>query len=271
MWRAAQQGEGRYRALFYHWHLHPHRDQRWYATTVEQATEPRLAHREFAVTPEEAFAAPEGIFFERFDAERNAPGILPPVHNWETWRAVDFGFHNPVCLWIQISPTGQPIVIAELARRKPFDWTTEEFADRILKMDGLLGLFEVPRGTYCDPAGQGVQSQTGESEFKKLRQKGLMPIAKPSSVRDGCVRIMDALADPDLPLLVSHSCKWLIECLGSVSPDKNHPDVYDEKSDYDHALDALRYFFVNRPVGGNIGWVMDDYDSLPDVGGGIFF
>jgi hypothetical protein len=168
------------------------------------------------------------------------------------------------------SQLGQPIVIAELARRQPFDWTTEVFAERILKMDGLLGLFEVPRGTYCDPAGMGVQSQTGESEFKKLRQKGLVPISRSSSVRDGCVRIMDSLADPELPLLVSKSCKWLIECLGAVSPDKSHPDVYDEKSDYDHALDALRYFFVNRPVGGNVDWVSGDYDSLPDVGGGIF-
>ena len=123
----------------------------------------------------------------------------------------------------------------------------------------------MPRGTYCDPAGQGVQSQTGESEFKKLQQKGLMPIAKPSSVRDGCMRIMDALADPDLPLLVSRKPAVHRVSGTRCSPDKNHPDVYDENSDYDHALDALRYFFVNRPVGGNVDWVSNDYDSLPEA------
>ncbi len=123
----------------------------------------------------------------------------------------------------------------------------------------------MPRGTYCDPAGQGVQSQTCESEFKKLQQKGLMPIAKPSSVRDGCVRIMDALAaTPTCRCWSRAAASGWIEAPGSgPPPDKNHPDVYDENSDYDHALDALRYFFVNRPVGGNVDWVSNDYDSLP--------
>ena len=31
----------------------------------------------------------------------------------------------------------------------------------------------MPRGTYGDPAGKGVQSQTGESEFDKLRQEAM--------------------------------------------------------------------------------------------------
>jgi hypothetical protein len=271
LWRSADQPGSPWRKAFLPWHAHPRRSAAWYESMVEHAAEPRLAHREYAATPEEAFAAPEGMFFERFDAERNAPRIMPPQHNWETWRAVDFGFHWPACLWIQISPAGQPIVIAELARRETFNWTTAEFADRILKMDGLLGLFEVPRGTYCDPAGKGVQSQTGDSEFRTFQIKGLTPIACTSSRHDGCVRIMNALADPNLPLVVSKSCKWLIEGLGAVSPDKGHPDVYDEKSDYRHALDALRYFFVNRPVGGSVDWVPGNYDALPDVGGGIYF
>ena len=249
MWRKALAGEGRYLATFLPWDVHPDRNATWYQVNVEEAPEPRLAHREFAATPEEAFASPEGVFFERWDAKVNSPGAIAAVHNWQTWRCADFGFHWPAALWVQISPKGQFFVVAELARREPFNWTTEEFADEIIKIDNSLGLFEPPRGTFCDPAGRGVEAQTGESEIDVFKLKGLAPISEPSSIRDGCVRIMDAIADPDLPLLVSRSCTWTAEALGRISPDKHRPDVYDEKSSYTHVLDALRYFMVNQAVG----------------------
>jgi hypothetical protein len=61
------------------------------------------------------------------------------------------------------------------------------------------------------------------------------------------VRISDALAEPQIPLLVARDCRWLVEALGAVAADRQHPDVYDERSVYCHTLDALRYYFVNRP------------------------
>ena len=150
----------------------PQRQDDWYLRNVTQAAEPRLARREFAATPEEAFAAPEGVFFERFSIEQNASHLIRAQHNWETWRAVDFGFHWPVCLWLQFTPHGQVVVVAELAGREPFNWTTVEFAAKIAEVDASLGLFEPPRGTYCDPAGKGVSPQTGESEFEVFRLQG---------------------------------------------------------------------------------------------------
>jgi len=249
IWRASQEGKGRWHSAFCPWSVHPDRDEAWYQANVLEAAEPRLAHREFAATPEEAFAAPQGIFFERFDPAVNSPRAFAAVHNWETWRAVDFGFHWPACLWLQISPKGQVFVVGELARREVYNWSTQQFADEILRVDAEFGLFDPPRGTYCDPAGTGVQSQTGESEVEVFKLKGLAPITERSSIRDGCVRIMDALVDPDLPLQVSRSCVWLCEALSAVTPDSRKPEVYDEKSTYTHVLDALRYFFVNQAVG----------------------
>ena len=111
-----------------------------------------------------------------------------------------------------------------------------------------MGLAVPIRGTFCDPAGTGVQSQTGESEFRLFQQAGLQPIAVKSSVRDGCVRFMDSIGHPELPLLVSKGCPWLCEAIGAVSPDRRHPDVYDEGSPYSRALDAMRYFYVNQPL-----------------------
>ena len=264
IWHRAQEGKGRWRQTFYPWSAHPERDEQWYIANVLEAAEPRLAHREFAATPEEAFAAPEGCFFERYNAAVNAPCRMPAQHNWETWRAVDFGFHWPACLWIQISPAGQYIMVAALARREPYNWTTEEFADKILKVDAALGIVEPPRGTFCDPAGSGVQSQTGESEFDIFALKGLGPVGTQSSIRDGCVRIMDALADPDLPLLISSHLTWVTEALGAVSPDRKRPDLYDKSGAYAHCLDALRYFLINQSVGQG-AWISPNWDEMPDA------
>lgn len=259
LWRKAVAGLGRWGHVFFPWHVHPDRDDDWYRENVTESSEPRLAQREFAATPEEAFAAPQGIYFQRWSQLNQV--AVKPVHNWPTWRAVDFGFHWPACLWVQESPSGQPIVVAELAARDPFDWTTEEFADEILKVDVKLGLVAPPRATFCDPAGKGVNPQTGESEFAVFQAKGLVPMGQSSSVRDGCVRIIDAVSDPDLPLLVSDECPWLREAIGSVAPDKHKPDIYNDDSVYDHVLDTLRYYFINR-VG-----VADDYEpSEPTVG-----
>ena len=246
LWRAADLEGSPWRRAFLPWSADPSRTQAWYARTVEAAAEPRLARREYAASPEEAFAAPEGVFFERFSSEVNVIE-MKPKHNWPTWRAVDFGFHFPACLWIQEAPSGQVCVVAELAGRKPFDWTTEEFAEAIYEKEATLGLVEKPRATLCDPAGNNKTAQTGESEVQFFKAKGLAPISEQSSIRDGCVRISDALAEPAIPLLVSRDCPWLTEALGAVGPDRQHPDIYDERSVYCHVLDALRYYFVNRP------------------------
>jgi hypothetical protein len=261
IWRSSQEGKGRWRAVFFPWSVHPARDEAWYQVNVLEAAEPRLARREFAATPEEAFAAPQGVFFERWDAEINAPHVLSAVHNWETWRCVDFGFHWPACLWVQFSPAGRPVVVAELARREPYNWTTEEFADHILAIDASLNLVMPPRGTYCDPAGANVTATTGESEFDIFKVKGLAPSAVKSSIRDGCVRLMDSIGDPDLPLVVSQSCTWTVEALGAISPDRKRPDVYDETSSYTHVLDALRYFMVNQAVSRQV-WPDINYHEL---------
>ena len=62
--------------------------------------------------------------------------------------------------------------------------------------------------------------------------------------------LMDALADPKLPLVVASSCTWTIEAFASVPPDPHQPERYDERSPYEHILDALRYFAVGSPPVG---------------------
>ena len=93
---------------------------------------------------------------------------------------------------------------------------------------------------------------------------GLYPVSKASSIRDGCMLLMNALADPVIPLVVSTKCQWLIKAFSTIRPDKNQPEVYDERSQFTHILDALRYFFVNQAeVRSEDDWIDIDYDSLP--------
>ena len=246
IWQQAQSAKGRWRPLFLAWNDHPDRDEEWYRLNVLEAPEPRLARREYAATADDAFAAPEGVFFERWDSLRNIAKAEDklPVETWQTERAVDFGYRHPACLWIQTSPQGQSFVVAELV---PENLTTEQFVAAIRSTEAGLGIHPTVIGsTFCDPAGRGVQSQTSETEFDIFARNGLSPTCKPSGIRDGCMKIMSLLADPVLPLVVSRSCPWLIEALGSVKPDKHRPDLYDEESDYTHALDALRYWAINH-------------------------
>ena len=243
LWRDAERGIGVWRTLFLPWDAHPGRDEAWYAQNVLAAASPRLARREYASSPEEAFAAPEGVFFERFSREGNVAQVSI-VANWPTYRCIDFGFHYPACAWLQISPKGQWFVVAELT---PHDVTTDEFAEAILKREKGFGLIEKPRATNVDPAGNAVNSHTSETEVKILRRHGITCRSKPSGVREGCVLLMNALADPQLPLVVAGSCHATIEALASVPPDPHQPERYDERSQHTHILDALRYFAVNGP------------------------
>lgn len=245
IWTHSQTGIGRWHGVFYPWHVHPGRDAEWYRINVTESPEPRLARREYATTPEDAFESPGGRYFERFTRERNVRKVTAQP-SWKTWRGVDFGFRHPACLWVQKAPSGQLFVIGEYA---PENITTEEYRDGIVAMDARLGV--TPLASYCDPAGKAANVQTAESEFEVLKRARLNPKGKPSGIRDGCMRIMNLLADPDLPLVVSEDCPQLIRCLTQVKPDKSKPELYDQREDspYQHLLDALRYLLVNVRAG----------------------
>jgi hypothetical protein len=258
IWEQAERQEGRWKTLFIPWHAHPGRDAEWYRLNVTEAPEPRLATREHASTPEQAFAAPGGSYFERFSREHNVRKVEPQP-GWQAWRGVDFGFRHPACLWVQKAPSGQLFVVAEYAPERKI---TEEFRDGIVAMDKKLGVS--PKASYCDPSGKSANVQTAESEFEVFKRARLNPRGQPSGVRDGCMRIMNLLADPDLPLIVSEDCPELIRCLTQVKPDKSRPDLYDQREDcpYQHLLDALRYLLVNVRLGSSGGAVAyTDYGS----------
>ena len=80
--------------------------------------------------------------------------------------------------------------------------------------------------SYCHPAGKAANVQTAESEFAVFQREGLVPLGKSSAVRDGCARIMDALADEAQPLMVAKRCVGLIRAL-SAKPKASQSEIYD--------------------------------------------
>lgn len=241
-WDLAQQGKGKYHPLFISATADPRRDDEWFRKNVNEDADPDSAGREYARKPEEAFRAPEGAYFKRFNRDDHVKAV-EIQRNWPTWRAIDFGYRHPACLWAQRAPSGQLFIVGELL---PVDLPTREFRDAIVDTETPWALAPPPLASYCDPAGKAANVQTAESEFEVLKRARLNPRGKASGVRDGCMRIMDVLADKELPLIVSEACPGLIRALSQVKPHKTRPECYDFDHElYSHPLDALRYLLVN--------------------------
>jgi hypothetical protein len=249
LYSSALAGRGKWRPHFTPASADPRRDAEWFRVNVDEAPDPDLARRELARTVEDVFRPVEGNYFKRFTRERNVRkfDIVP---NWSTSNGVDFGLVHPFCLWLQVSPAGQPFVFAEYG---PEDLPTPEFAQGIRRTEAELltaeGV-ELVRHThtaYCDPAGKSRNSQTSRSEFEVMRAAGFQPLGNVSSVRDGCDLMKNSIADPDIPLVVHPRCVKLIRALSQMPPDKNDPNVYAQKHPvFSHPLDALRYWYVNN-------------------------
>ena len=226
MWRKADAGEGRYMASFLPWYVHPERNDAVVPANVLEAPEPRLAHREFAATPEEAFASPEGVFFERWDPKVNSPpgdrracttmrpGARSTLASTARRRC---GFRS-----LRVGPVPDRGRRARPARALQLDHRGVRRPRSSSSTPSWASSSRRAAPTATRPAAT-FRAQTGETEFEVFKLKGLAPLAVRSGIRDGCVRIMDAIADPDLPLLVSKSCVWTVEALGASRPTPSGP------------------------------------------------
>jgi hypothetical protein len=147
-----------------------------------------------------------------------------------------------VCLWIQITPGGAVHVIDEyVATRLPLSRHAQEIRRRDA---GPVA------ATYVDPAGKAREATSGAACTELLMAEGIPCTFRPSSIVEGLELIRCEL-DPALgkPTLKIHPrCVHLISSFedyhygqaGAADADKP------VKDGPDHAIDALRYFFINR-------------------------
>ena len=159
--------------------------------------------------------------------------------------AIDFGYVNPfVCLWV-IDDGERVFVIDELIQ------TQAALAENLASIERRPWM----RADVitCDPAGSGRNDQTATSNVAVLRSRGYTVRHRKSLILDGVemIRAMLKPAAGEPKLFVHRRCATLIKSLvcyrhgeGTETPVKD--------GEHDHAVDALRYFFVNRNRGVSV-------------------
>jgi len=168
--------------------------------------------------------------------------------NLPLYRTLDFGFVNPfVCLWLQVDHEGTVRVIDEYIRRQA---TIEVHAAELKARTPCPE--ERVTATYCDPSGDGRTGSSGTSAVRDLHSLGIVTKFRPSTIVEGVELVRRAIRSGDgkSSLVVSPNCPRLIEALQCYHyPDASRTAGSEQPLKdgvYDHPIDALRYFFINR-------------------------
>jgi hypothetical protein len=165
--------------------------------------------------------------------------------NLPLYRTIDFGFVNPfVCLWIQEANDGSVRVIDEYVRSR----CSVEANVAAIKA-ATPGMPHRVAATFCDPAGSQTNDVTGTSAVRELYALGITARCRRSGILEGIELIRRALRDGrgKSRLVISSRCVRLIEALECYHyADSSSHEIPLKDGVYDHPIDALRYYFVNR-------------------------
>jgi hypothetical protein len=199
-----------------------------------------------------SFTLSSGQVYREFN---EAIHIISPdefsIHpNWPRFRSIDFGYENPfVCLYFTVDPEDRVIIYDEYYKTHR---TVEEHA-RILNIqtdksksfniaNNISEAKAIYEYTTCDPSGASARAT--------LLENGIPTVAVRSNVLQGLEAVRQLLkirADGKPGLYVSKRCVETIKEFNLYSyPEANTATNGEEPmKEYDHAMDALRYFVVN--------------------------
>lgn len=156
----------------------------------------------------------------------------------EWWLGIDFGFSAPlVCLWI-IRKGDQAYVVDEHVGRQ------------MTLFEHLVVIESRPwrvRRVACDPAGATRNEQTARSNIDFLRARGYSVKTRASRIVDGVELIRSALksAAGQIRLFIHPRCQHLIRALEEYRYRDPTSEIPMKDGVHDHAVDALRYFYIN--------------------------
>lgn len=200
--------------------------------------------REYELSLEEASGQRVIESFQPNKHVVSEPPSVEGVHSaFKRYRSMDFGYRSPVVLWIaEVSP--ESFVVFD-------EWTgtnatREDMLLALRQIDSRWNLTENDfTWSSCDPAGL-QYNDSGLPIVDYLSGAGVKLIQKRTLVEDGLdlLRLMFARADGSSQLRISPVCKRLIDDLSSYCYDERTGKP--EKGSFDHSVDALRYFVVNR-------------------------
>lgn len=155
------------------------------------------------------------------------------------WLGMDFGFSAPlVCLWI-VKRAEQVYVIDEHVKE---GMTLGQHLEIIASRPWT----HVTR-VACDPAGSSKNEQTARSNIDLLGERGFRVKTRGSRIVDGVELIRAALrsAAGQTRLFIHPRCQRLIRSIESYHYKDKTSELPEKDGTHDHAVDALRYFFIN--------------------------
>ncbi|MEM9251270.1 MAG: hypothetical protein AAGB29_02875 [Planctomycetota bacterium] len=179
--------------------------------------------------------------YPMFDPDTHVQSAPPGERTW--FAGMDFGVRDPTTfLWASTpitddaSPRPGPDTPLHIhAEHRATDLTLDANLDRIAARD-----LPAPRWIAIDPAGLARNEQTGISNARRLRERGLTPRAQRHGVLAGIERVRRRL-DRGL-LTIDPACPQLARALAEYhfDPDRPHQQT-PVKDGPDHLADALRY------------------------------
>ncbi|MFH1549660.1 MAG: hypothetical protein ABIH04_03785 [Planctomycetota bacterium] len=230
-----------------HWKQHPNRDENWFARQTRDMTEEEIA-QELEISYEKS---KKDRVYREFDYNIHISSAARYNPDLPLYTSQDFGIRDPwVILWLQTDSSDNIYVIDEYTN-------SGEIVDHYA---GILRRrakkYKTPCANYGDPAGNQQSPITGSSIIHEFRSRfGIRVTTTPSPVIDGITAIKRALQQNRF--FVSPDCTHLIDCLHNYryadtqASERREEPLHNWAS---HAMDALRYFFVNRYPLNSLDW-----------------
>lgn len=190
----------------------------------------------------------EGRAFPDFDRKIH---VIPPYETGNScvkFRACDWGFSTPACvLWFAVDYNNDLVVYREYYGK---GLVADTFAQKILDLEHKdnikYGIMDVSAWSRRGDVGPAVPEIMGRNGLK-FRPSD----RSPGSRNSGKYEIHRRLAiDPGTGqprLKIFSTCTNLIKQLSTIMADPNDPEDCDTKLE-DHAIDALRYGVMSRPI-----------------------
>lgn len=202
------------------------------------------------------FTTHAGRVYNEFSRDTHVVKGMGFEKGWRTYVAMDFGYRQPSVLWLQvgrIDGRDEIHIINEIGHQE--NLTDEQLLNKILKIN-KDNKYEIS-AYYGDPAGIGVQSQTGLGPIQTFSRKGVRVQFKTDklsrNIPAGIEKVRSYIKDANgaIRLYVSDVCAGIISDLESYSyPEKKDgrqlSDTPTKDGSSDHGVDALRYFFINK-------------------------
>lgn len=192
-----------------------------------------------------------GQYFPEFCEDVHVTVPFPVPEGWKRYCAIDYGLDMLAAMFIAMSPEGDAYVYDEVHES---GLIVSEAASRILAKSYGISIFIAPSDLWSR------QKDSGKSIAELFADSGVFLTRIVTERIEGwlCLKewlrpFVDCDGERRAKLRIFSGCENIIRCLPLLLCDKNKPgDVATEPHSITHAPDALRYFAVSRPIGGNV-------------------